>query len=332
MVGTCALQQPNALHLVEFTEDSAEVICRQTLPHEDEVWALAVSPTDGRNVLTYAAGGSQPALRLWRTGDQESSESSLQVSHEGVTYADDEAKLEGVVKSLLWDPHKEDSVVAADAESLHIFQLGSGRFTRSLGFNVGQRCNGACLDPHHQQQASTVDDTHLKTWDFRTSGGEPCFKRDGVHLFGARDVDYNPNVPYQVMTTGDDATIRFWDLRNLSECRRALSGGHHHWIARARYNSHHDQLVLSCGTDSAVCLWRASSVASKPLGAESPSEDASNNTQPLDTLIKRFEDYEDSCYSCCWSAADAWVFAAVSFDGKLVVNRVPGEEKYRILL
>ena len=27
---------------------------------------------------------------------------------------------------------------------------------------------------------------------------------------------------------------------------------------------------------------------------------------------------QDSCYSCCWSASDAWAFASVSFDGKLV--------------
>merc|ERR1712083_334599 len=149
--------------------------------------------------------------------------------------------------------------------------------------------------------------------------GKLAFKKDQAHLFGSRDVDYNPNVPYQVLTCGEDATLRFWDLRKLDKCMRSLSGGHNHWIVRARYNGHHDQLVLSCGTDSAVCLWRACSVASKPLGAESPKKDDgdANNTQP-DALIKRFEDYEDSIYSCCWSAVDAWVFAAVSFDGKLV--------------
>lgn len=27
---------------------------------------------------------------------------------------------------------------------------------------------------------------------------------------------------------------------------------------------------------------------------------------------------QDSCYCCCWSASDAWAFASVSFDGKLV--------------
>lgn len=326
MVGTCALNQKNTLHLVEFVEDSAEVVCRQTLPHDDEIWLLEVSPSDGRNLLTYSSGGSQQALRLWRAGEPES-EPSLQLV---ASLADEAAPLEGV-KSALWDPHQEGNIVAADSENLKVFQ-GPSKFTCLSTLNVGQRCNGACMDPHHPQQVSTVDDTHLKTWDLRAS--RKAFSRDDAHLFGARDVDYNPNVPYQVMTTGEDATIRFWDLRQLSECRRALSGGHHHWIGRARYNGHHDQLVLSCGTDSAVCLWRAGSVASKPLGAEAPkaNDASSGNAPPADGLIKRFEEHEDSCYSCCWSASDAWVFTSVSFDGKMVVNRVPGEEKYRILL
>merc|ERR1712098_540643 len=175
---------------------------------------------------------------------------------------------------------------------------------------VGQRCSSACIDPHHPQQVSTVDDTHLKTWDLRSS--RLAFKKDGAHLFGARDVDYNPNAPYQVVTTGEDATLRFWDLRHLKQCRKVLSGGHHHWIVRARYNTHHDQLVLSCGTDSVVCLWRAGSVASAPLGV-APADDSTvaSAQSPPDGLIRRFEEHEDSCYSCCWGAADAWVFASV---------------------
>lgn len=324
MVGSCALNQKNSLHLVEFVEESAEVVCRHTFPHDDEIWLLAVSPTDGRNLLTYSSGGSQQALRLWKTETSES-EAALQAV---ATLADEAAPLEGV-KSALWDPHQEGNIVAADSENLKVFQGLGAKASCLSTLNVGQRCNCACMDPHHPQQVSTVDDTHLKTWDLRAS--KKAFSRDNVHLFGARDVDYNPNVPYQVMTTGEDATIRFWDLRQLSECKRALMGGHHHWIARARYNGHHDQLVLSCGTDSAVCLWRAGSVASKPLGAETPKEGGANAV-PADGLIKRFEEHEDSCYSCCWSATDAWVFTSVSFDGKLVVNRVPGEEKYRILL
>jgi len=327
-VGTCDVQQHNEIHLVEFSEDTAEVSCKQSFAHEDEVWFISPSPSDARHVLTagvsHAGGKTSPAVSLFRASEGSEALQSL------ASLSDEETPL-GAVKTALWDPHQEGNIIVADGEAVHAFSGasgGGGRLTRTTHVNVGQRCMGACIDPHHRQQVSTVDDGHLKTWDLRTS--RLAFRKDGAHLFGARDVDYNPNVPYQVLTTGEDAALRFWDLRQLSTCMRSLSGGHHHWVHRARFNGHHDQLVLSCGSDSMVCLWRAGSVASAPLG-EGGAEDT-NGSRPPDGLVKRFEEHEDSCYSCCWSASDAWVFASVSFDGKLVVNRVPGEEKYRILL
>jgi len=70
--------------------------------------------------------------------------------------------------------------------------------------------------------------------------------------------------------------------------------------------------------------------AAAKISSGAAGEDGSS--RPPDGLIRRFEEHEDSIYSCCWSATDAWAFASVSYDGKLVVNRVPAEEKYRILL
>jgi len=333
-VGTLALKEPNGIHIVDFSEDTSEVVCKCVLPHEDEVWMLNVSPADAGNILTYTSGQAKPALRLWRTNDQDTQEPTLQLMS---SLAEDDTQLMAV-KSMLWDPHHEGNIVVADTEAIHVFQAtaSSNRLSRQLMLQVGQRCSGACIDPHHPQQVSTVDDTHLKTWDLRAS--RTAFQRDNAHLFGVRDVDYNPNVPYQVLTTGEDAALRFWDLRHLQRCLRTLTTGHHHWVMRAKFNGHHDQLVLSCGTDSFVCLWRATSVASAPLGTgfrggNESAASASGNapTRPPDGLVKRFEEHEDACYGCCWSAADAWVFASVSYDGKLAINRVPSEEKYRIL-
>jgi len=325
------LQQRNEIHIVDFLEETAEVASHQVLQHDDEVTFLTVNPADARQIMTYASGKCAPALRLWQISDPDSQEASLQMV---AKFGDDETPL-NTLKRALWDPSQKGQVVAIDAESVHVFQQGGAGVSRTLSLDVSnaQRCFGGCLDPHHPQQMSTVDGPDLKTWDLRTS--KNSFKKEGAHLFGARDVDYNPNIPYQVVTTGDDAVVRFWDLRNLDRCKKALTNGHHHWIVRASYNSHHDQLILTCGTDSAVCLWRAPSVASPPLGIESGAgkEDGGEAKEPVsDGLIKRYEEHEDSVYSCCWSHSDPWIFASVSYDGKVVVNRVPSEEKYRILL
>ena len=51
----------------------------------------------------------------------------------------------------------------------------------------------------------------------------------------------------------------------------------------------------------------------------------------VDEVIAQYEEHEDSVYSAVWSSADAWVFASLSYDGRLVVNHVPQQEKFSIL-
>ena len=53
---------------------------------------------------------------------------------------------------------------------------------------------------------------------------------------------------------------------------------------------------------------------------------------PTDGVIATYEEHEDSVYAVDWSTADPWVFASLSYDGRLVINRVPRAEKYKILL
>ena len=51
-----------------------------------------------------------------------------------------------------------------------------------------------------------------------------------------------------------------------------------------------------------------------------------------DGVIGTYEEHEDSVYAVAWSAADPWLFASLSYDGRLVINRVPRQVKYSILL
>jgi len=53
---------------------------------------------------------------------------------------------------------------------------------------------------------------------------------------------------------------------------------------------------------------------------------------PKDGLIAIFEEHEDSVYCVEWSAADPWSFASLSYDGRVVINKVPKKVKYDILL
>ena len=49
-------------------------------------------------------------------------------------------------------------------------------------------------------------------------------------------------------------------------------------------------------------------------------------------IVAAYEEHEDSVYAAEWSTADPWLFASLSYDGRLVINKVPRATKYRILL
>lgn len=46
-------------------------------------------------------------------------------------------------------------------------------------------------------------------------------------------------------------------------------------------------------------------------------------------VIQTYDDHEDSVYAVEWSAADFWTFASLSYDGRLVINKVPRSVKYK---
>ena len=142
-------------------------------------------------------------------------------------------------------------------------------------------------------------------------------------------MDYNPNKPLTLITSGDDRKIKFWDLRNLKTPIKILQG-HSHWIHQAKYNPFHDQLIISGGSDNIVNLWRIASCSSSPwLGNENNEE---TNNDPPDIKVLTMDQHEDSVYGLAWSPADAWIYASLSYDGRVLLNHVPSTEKYKILL
>jgi hypothetical protein len=116
------------------------------------------------------------------------------------------------------------------------------------------------------------------------------------------------------------------------------------------FNPFHDQLLLSGGADSRVDLWRVSSVSSAPLlelgeeeegGAGGLEDFAVGSAAPAkhqeprmasDTAVKVHLDHTDSVTGIAWSSTGAWVYASVSYTGRVAINTVPAAEKYRVLL
>lgn len=55
--------------------------------------------------------------------------------------------------------------------------------------------------------------------------------------------------------------------------------------------------------------------------------------QAPDAAIRTHDDdHDDSVVAAAWSPHNAWVYASLSYGGRLVVAQVPSAEKYRVLL
>lgn len=52
----------------------------------------------------------------------------------------------------------------------------------------------------------------------------------------------------------------------------------------------------------------------------------------IDEKAHTYDDHEDSVYGLAWSCVEPFVFASVSYDGRVVVNKVPSTVKYKILI
>ena len=155
---------------------------------------------------------------------------------------------------------------------------------------------------------------------------------EAAHEDLIRCVDYNPNRPHHLLSAGLDRRVHLWDLRAPAHPLKTLLH-HTHWVWSARFNRFHDQLLLTVGGEM-VNLWNLLSLSSAPVGELEHVATGGGGAAAggMDSLIKTYSDHEDSVYSAAWSAYDAWIFATLSYDGRICVNHVPPAEKYKILL
>jgi len=155
---------------------------------------------------------------------------------------------------------------------------------------------------------------------------------------------------YRVATTGEDGILRLWDVRITSSTspHELLSlRVHGHWGNTVRYSPHHDELLLTGGTDGAVALCYAPSAAAAadpevralseggstagngPSGiplSTSPAATAMNAHVGEDVVVHTYHEHEDSVYAVEWcpvSIGALWAFASLSYAGRLLVSAVP---------
>lgn len=359
IIGSCMINKPNAIRVLDFDDERGKISCVASYAHKHEVIDISPSPFDALIVSSVFrnAEGSRGAT-VWKLTDSKVHENRdsckvirqndlKNIESEINDLWDTSARMEseGSPRSLSdvfyleelfsfphgssmisaqWSPAEEKNILLACHDKLELWDAVELRQVSRVASGHGfANVKWDCIHPH---RIITSERSDILIFDTRSGRSEDSVKMEKVHVNRVTDLDVNPNKPNHIVTGGDDGLVKFWDLRSPSKPLRLLSG-HSHWVTQVKYNPYHDQLVLSGGSDGILNLWNILSVSSTPQ-----EEETRNRGSAEDRRIQRFDEHEDSIYSSAWSASDAWVFASMSYSGRVMVNRVPQGEKYNILL
>ncbi|KAJ2081277.1 Protein tssc1 [Coemansia sp. RSA 988] len=362
VLGTLGVTEPAEIHLINFDSDEGAL---QSLVYKHEGGARALSSVswDSTQLLVVGRDSSHASsvelVALPGISPQERLPSQDTLQEQSTRRI---ALLSDASAAVQPPPHEivcHPAAYCQQAATVTSAGVSMWRFTQSkpsLVHTISAAQHSmddigtAAWHPTAPTQLSTTDGMCIRTWDMRadTSSGQQTIAIEYAHSGKVRSLDYNPNLPYILATGGDDGSVRIWDTRNPSSELMSIDN-HTYWIYSVAFNPNHDQLLLSAGGDGLVNLESTVSVSSAQVITSADSQDGSSDKdnvegsdidyigddgigKPSDGLVAQFDDHETSVYAARWSAADPWLFASLSFDGRMVINTVPQEEKYRILL
>ncbi|KAJ2656915.1 Protein tssc1 [Coemansia sp. RSA 1200] len=178
--------------------------------------------------------------------------------------------------------------------------------------------------------ASGGDDGAVRIWDLRNPA--TALLELANHSHWVYSVEFNPNHDQLLLSAGSDGLVNLESAVLVSSAHVVAGIGGRHSDPDATTSRPHQQ----ASTLGNIVNKPRTSDAKHTHGAEGDSDsdgDSDEGVQrPVDGLVAQFDDHETSVYAAHWSAADPWVFASLSFDGRMVINFVPREEKYKILL
>ncbi|XP_065226219.1 EARP-interacting protein homolog [Planococcus citri] len=330
-IGTQSLKlASNQVHSVQLNEED-DSLKTQVFRHKDgEIWSISSSTKDANlistcyNTVDESDGNFGMKSTLWKVPEEDDSDLERLCDFDLKSHGTD-------IKIAAFHPNDGSQIATVVDNKVLIWSIGSG--FAELANTISMEAKGhpkfttGKWNPPVNAQFATANDCSVKGWDIRSSS-KHAWVIENAHLQSVRDLDFNPNRHYCLATCGDDGRSRFWDLRNTSQ-PLITRNDHSHWVWAIRYNHYHDELVASASSDTKVLITRIQSISSSSV---IPEEEGSTKDKLADGVIATFDQHEDSVYCVEWSSADPWILASLSYDGRLLINRVPKTEKYKILL
>ncbi|VYS46685.1 unnamed protein product [Arabidopsis thaliana] len=313
LTGTLSLKEENEVHLLRLSSGGSELICEGLFSHPNEIWDLASCPFDQRIFSTVFSTGESFGAAIWQIPELYGQLNSPQL--ERVASLDAHV---GKINCVLWWPSGRcDKLISIDEQNIFLWSLDCSKKSAEVlskdSAGMLHSLSGGAWDPHDVNAVAVTGESSVQFWDLRTMK-----KVNSIEHAHVRGVDYNPKREHILVTAEDESGIHVWDLRKAKVPVQELPG-HTHWTWAVRCNPEYDGLILSAGTDSVVNLWYASATSSDDKTSESPVESTRQRVNPL---LNSYTDYEDSVYGLAWSSREPWVFASLSYDGRVIIESV----------
>jgi len=296
-----------------LSSGGSELICEGLFSHPNEIWDLASCPFDQRIFSTVFSTGESFGAAIWQIPELYGQLNSPQL--ERVASLDAHV---GKINCVLWWPSGRcDKLISIDEQNIFLWSLDCSKKSAEVlskdSAGMLHSLSGGAWDPHDVNAVAATGESSVQFWDLRTMK-----KVNSIEHAHVRGVDYNPKREHILVTAEDESGIHVWDLRKAKVPVQELPG-HTHWTWAVRCNPEYDGLILSAGTDSVVNLWYASATSSDDKTSESPVESTRQRVNPL---LNSYTDYEDSVYGLAWSSREPWVFASLSYDGRVIIESV----------
>ncbi|CAA2958050.1 WD repeat-containing protein DWA2-like [Olea europaea var. sylvestris] len=312
LTGTLSLKEENEVHLIRLSSGGNELICEGLFSHPNEIWDLASCPFDQRIFSTVFSSGESYGAAIWQIPELYGQQNSPQL--ERIASLDAHSSK---IKCVLWWPTgRHDKLVSIDEQNLFLWSIDTSKKTAQVqsqeSAGMLHYLSGGAWDAHDVNAVALTCDSSVQLWDLRTMKTTNSIQHAHV-----RTVDYDTKKKYMLVTAEDESGIHIWDLRKPKFPVSELPG-HSHWTWTVKCNPEYEGLILSAGTDSAVNLW------SVPSSSDDSTSDSlvESPTRRVDPLLHSYTDYEDSVYDLAWSFREPWIFASLSYDGRVVVESI----------
>eukprot|EP00899_Mesostigma_viride_P029513 jgi/Mesvir1/9747/Mv12210-RA.1 len=243
-----------------------------------------------------------------------------------------------------WDTHDVNSVATASETSVSLWDLRTMTRRTAIANAHVMQVRDVDFNPKREHMLLTCgDDCRICFWDMRHPSAP--LQEVTAHSHWVWRARYNPHHDQLVLSSGTDSIVNVYRALSLSSeappasALRAMDneGGHSGSSNRGSdggrddYDPYDDD---EGGIGMGERDMSSTSLSSMGRTAESerPYGLAKVDVTTSEGLVQVYDEHEESVYGIAWSQNDPWAFASLSYDGRVVVNTVPSETKYNILL